>query len=594
MLVIHNLTVKNFMSVGNVTQSVVFDDSGLTLVLGNNLDLGGDGSRNGTGKTTIINALSYALFGSALTSIKKDNLINKTNSKNMLVTVDFSVNNDTYRIERGRKPNIFKFLVNSTEVNEEDTDESQGESRKTQEYINKVINLNHNLFKHIVSLNTYTEPFLSLRPNDQREIIELLLGITQLSEKAEVLKNQIKITKDSLKEEEIKIKTIQQSNENIQKSIDDIKRREKLWNTKQEKNKKELITEYKLLNEVDIEKEIQNHNLLDQYNNNKKDLQQLKTQTKQDKQKQKKYTDKIKKYLTEIESLKNNVCYACEQSLLDTPKHREIIVNKQIVLETEENCLREIMENIDLSDKKIKLLESESKKQPQVFYDNLQLAWNHKTTVEQLEKKLIELEAEKNPYTEQVESLTDTAIQEIDWAEINRLNDLLTHQDFLLKLLIKPDSFIRRKIIDQNLKYLNGRLAFYLDEIGLPHQVKFLNNLDVEITELGRDLDFDNLSRGERNRLILSLSWAFRDVYESLNIPINFVCIDELIDSGMDSVGVDSAMAVLKRMSRQLNKNIFLISHRDELQTRSESILHVTKENGFTQYNTTKEFVTHA
>ena len=594
MLVIHNLTVKNFMSVGNVTQSVVFDDSGLTLVLGNNLDLGGDGSRNGTGKTTIINALSYALFGSALTSIKKDNLINKTNSKNMLVTVDFSVNNDTYRIERGRKPNIFKFLVNSTEVNEEDTDESQGESRKTQEYINKVINLNHNLFKHIVSLNTYTEPFLSLRPNDQREIIELLLGITQLSEKAEVLKNQIKITKDSLKEEEIKIKTIQQSNENIQKSIDDIKRREKLWNTKQEKNKKELITEYKLLNEVDIEKEIKNHNLLDQYNNNKKDLQQLKTQTKQDKQKQKKYTDKIKKYLTEIESLKNNVCYACEQSLLDTPKHREIIVNKQIVLETEENCLREIMENIDLSDKKIKLLESESKKQPQVFYDNLQLAWNHKTTVEQLEKKLIELEAEKNPYTEQVESLTNTAIQEIDWAEINRLNDLLTHQDFLLKLLIKPDSFIRRKIIDQNLKYLNGRLAFYLDEIGLPHQVKFLNNLDVEITELGRDLDFDNLSRGERNRLILSLSWAFRDVYESLNIPINFVCIDELIDSGMDSVGVDSAMAVLKRMSRQQNKNIFLISHRDELQTRSESILHVTKENGFTQYNTTKEFVTHA
>ncbi len=594
MLVIHNLTVKNFMSVGNVTQSVVFDDSGLTLVLGNNLDLGGDGSRNGTGKTTIINALSYALFGSALTSIKKDNLINKTNSKNMLVTVDFSVNNDTYRIERGRKPNIFKFLVNSTEVNEEDTDESQGESRKTQEYINKVINLNHNLFKHIVSLNTYTEPFLSLRPNDQREIIELLLGITQLSEKAEVLKNQIKITKDSLKEEEIKIKTIQQSNENIQKSIDDIKRREKLWNTKQEKNKKELITEYKLLNEVDIEKEIKNHNLLDQYNNNKKDLQQLKTQTKQDKQKQKKYTDKIKKYLTEIESLKNNVCYACEQSLLDTPKHREIIVNKQIVLETEENCLREIIENIDLSDKKIKLLESESKKQPQVFYDNLQLAWNHKTTVEQLEKKLIELEAEKNPYTEQVESLTNTAIQEIDWAEINRLNDLLTHQDFLLKLLIKPDSFIRRKIIDQNLKYLNGRLAFYLDEIGLPHQVKFLNNLDVEITELGRDLDFDNLSRGERNRLILSLSWAFRDVYESLNIPINFVCIDELIDSGMDSVGVDSAMAVLKRMSRQLNKNIFLISHRDELQTRSESILHVTKENGFTQYNTTKEFVTHA
>src|SRR6056300_1288615 len=270
MLVIHNLTVKNFMSVGNVTQSVTFDDSGLTLVLGNNLDLGGDGSRNGTGKTTIINALSYALFGGALTSIKKDNLINKTNSKGMLVTVDFSVNADSYRIERGRKPNIFKFLVNSQEVNEEDTDESQGESRKTQEYINKVIGLNHNLFKHIVSLNTYTEPFLSLRPNDQREIIELLLGITQLSEKAEVLK------------EEIKIKTKQQSNENIQKSIDDIKRREKLWQTKQDNTISELIAEHSRLSKVDIEAELQNHKALDKYNTNKQELTNLLAQTKQD------------------------------------------------------------------------------------------------------------------------------------------------------------------------------------------------------------------------------------------------------------------------------------------------------------------------
>lgn len=594
MLVIHNLTVKNFMSVGNVTQSVTFDDSGLTLVLGNNLDLGGDGSRNGTGKTTIINALSYALFGGALTSIKKDNLINKTNSKGMLVTVDFSVNADSYRIERGRKPNIFKFLVNSQEVNEEDTDESQGESRKTQEYINKVIGLNHNLFKHIVSLNTYTEPFLSLRPNDQREIIELLLGITQLSEKAEVLKEQIKNTKDSLKEEEIKIKTIQQSNENIQKSIDDIKRREKLWQTKQDNTISELIAEHSRLSKVNIEAELQNHKALDEYNTNKQELTNLLAQTKQDKLKQKKYSEKIDKYLVEIESLKNNVCYACNQSLHDTPEHKDIIVAKQNTLESEQQCLTKLENTITENLKQIKTLEKQSKKQPKVFYDSLQEAWNHKTTVEQLEKKLLELEQEINPYTEQVESLTTTAIQEIDWAEINRLNDLYTHQDFLLKLLIKPDSFIRRKIIDQNLKYLNSRLGFYLDEIGLPHQVKFLNNLDVEITELGRDLDFDNLSRGERNRLILSLSWAFRDVYESLNIPINFVCIDELIDSGMDSVGVDSAMAVLKRMSRQLNKNIFLISHRDELQTRAESILHVTKENGFTQYNTTKEFVTNA
>ena len=108
MIKIKNLTVKNFMSIGNQTQAVDFEKEQLTLVLGENIDMGGDdsGSRNGTGKTTIINALSYSMFGQALTNIKRDNLINNINQKNMLVTVNFEKDNVNYRIERGRKPNI--------------------------------------------------------------------------------------------------------------------------------------------------------------------------------------------------------------------------------------------------------------------------------------------------------------------------------------------------------------------------------------------------------------------------------------------------------------------------------------------------------
>ena len=106
MIKLKTLTARNFMSVGNVTQAVDFDRDDLTLVLGQNLDLGGDGSRNGTGKTTIINALSYALYGQALTNIRRDNLVNKTNGKNMLCSLDFSINDINYRIERGRNANI--------------------------------------------------------------------------------------------------------------------------------------------------------------------------------------------------------------------------------------------------------------------------------------------------------------------------------------------------------------------------------------------------------------------------------------------------------------------------------------------------------
>ena len=204
MLTIKNITVKNFMSVGNVTQAVQFNNAGLTLVLGNNIDLGGDGSRNGTGKTTIVNALSYALYGNALYNIKKDNLVNKTNNKQMLVTVDFEKDGQSYRIERGRKPNVFKFLVNNTGT--ESTDEMQGEGRQSQQVIEQVLGMGHIMFKHIMALNTYTEPFLSMRANDQRELIEQLLGITQLSQKADVLKELLKQTKDGVQEETYKIK----------------------------------------------------------------------------------------------------------------------------------------------------------------------------------------------------------------------------------------------------------------------------------------------------------------------------------------------------------------------------------------------------
>jgi ABC-type multidrug transport system ATPase subunit len=125
----------------------------------------------------------------------------------------------------------------------------------------------------------------------------------------------------------------------------------------------------------------------------------------------------------------------------------------------------------------------------------------------------------------------------------------------------------------------------------LPHDVKFSADLGVEITEYGRDLDFDNLSRGERNRLILSLSWAFRDVYESLNHPMNFLCIDELLDSGMDSVGVEAGLSILKKMNRDQGKNIMLISHKEELVGRVGNVLTVIKEGGFTAYNTDTEYV---
>lgn len=583
MIIIKDITIKNFMSVGNVTQAVRFNDNGLTLVLGNNVDLGGDGSRNGTGKTTIVNALSYAMYGNALTNIRKDNLINKTNGKGMLVTLDFEVDGLQYRIERGRKPNIFRFFVNNQDVNEGDNNEAQGENRQTQEVVEKLFGMSHDMFKHIVALNTYTEPFLSMRANDQRNIIEQLLGITMLSEKAEALKEQQRLSKDAIKEEEYRIKAVEDSNQTIAKSISDLERRQKLWQNKKQETLQELETAINVLEKIDIEQELANHKLLADYLDKKKRIDEASrwiNSIDSDNVKQQKLITKLE---NEIALLKEHKCYACGQEMHDE-KQESILASKES--QKQEAALQLLSNETQRSEHQTVIDEIGTLGPiPVTLYNTEQEAYQHQSQVDVLRKEHGAKLDEQDTYQEQIDSLKETALQEISWDTMNELVRVKEHQDFLYKLLTNKDSFIRKRIIEQNLQYLNSRLAYYLTKLGLPHEVQFQPDLTVEITELGRELDFDNLSRGERNRLILGLSWSFRDVFETMNTPINFMAIDELIDSGMDTNGVDSALGVLKKIERERGKNIFLISHRDELQGRVNTILQVTKENGFTTFS---------
>jgi len=575
------------MSVGNNTQGVRFDSETLTLVLGNNLDLGGDGSRNGTGKTTIINALSYALYGEALTNIRRDNLINKTNGKNMVVSVEFEKNGIEYKIERARRPNFLKFYVNGEEKEDQ---EQQGDSRETQKDIEKLIGFSHNMFKHIVALNTYTEPFLGMKANDQRAMIEQLLGITELSEKAEILKVRLKDTRDSIKEEEIRINAVKDSNSRVEKSIKDIESRSKAW----QKNSNDKIANFETaiatLQEIDIDTELESHTLLGEINEKSTLKKQLQKDLDSNVSSLARSDTRIQELKVNIEKAKEGVCPACEQSTAHLDTHEEYTQDLENKLATEQEHFKELDKNIVNITKDIDDV-GDIPESPEVFYHTKEEAIAHQNNLNNIAQQLKDAVALENPYIEQIKTLEDTGLQPISWETVNELNELREHQDFLYKLLTSKDSFIRRRIIDQNLMFLNHRLANYLERIGLPHDVKFKSDLSVEITEFGRDLDFDNLSRGERNRLILSLSWAFRDIYESLNQPMNFLCIDELIDSGLDGVGVENALSILKKMSREQNKNIYLISHREELQGRVNNVLTVIKEGGFTSYNTDTEYV---
>jgi DNA repair exonuclease SbcCD ATPase subunit len=687
-IVLKNITLRNFLSIGAVTQAVNFDSKELTLILGENLDLGGDGARNGTGKTTLIQGLSYVLFGSPINQIRKDNLINRTNAKGMMVTLEFNVNGTEYKIERGRKPNILKFYVNN--VQEKGSEDQQGENKETQAAIERVLNMTPEMFRHIVVLNTYSQPFLALKNNEQKDIIEQLLGITLLSEKAEVVKELIRNSKDDIQQEEFRVKAIEEANKRVKEQIDAIKRRQTLWLKKHDEDLANYALEYDELLKIDIDSELLAHKDLIVWNKQKQeqdtynallarstawqqkhdtdvsiahkayllkneydietelqawnDLKEwladdaeqksiatiIDTQTKSI-TKEKKLIEKLER---EVKELEDHKCYACGQDFHDD-KHEQVTKEKTALLENTRADLDVFETQLAINKSLVKELGTkptpsykteaeairhsgdvanlkkvwEDKKQesnpfneqlneltpvtlgpqPVTHYDTEREAVEHRGKVSAILQQIQTKAEETDPYAEQVSDMESQALQAIDFEAINKLTKTMEHQKFLLDLLTSKDSFVRKKIIDQNLSYLNARLTHYLDKIGLPHNVIFKNDLQVEITELGRELDFDNLSRGERNRLILGLSFAFRDVWENLYAPINTLFIDELIDSGLDTQGVENSLAILKDMSRRRHKSIWLVSHREELAGRVPNVLKVVKENGFTSYATTTD-----
>ena len=694
MILFKSLTIKNFMSVGNITQGIKFNND-LTLVLGENLDLGANGSRNGTGKTTIVNALSYGLYGNALTKIKLGNLINKTNEKGMVVSVEFSKNGIDYKIERGRKPNILKLFIGDQEID----DSAQGDNRETQKTIEDILGLSHEMFKHIVALNTHTEPFLNMKVSDQRDVIEELLGITILSEKASVLKDIIKDKKDSIKQENFRISAIKESNKRIEQQIVSLEQKHKLWdkaqldnvdvlytkittlennindveleitmqkdleiyNTKHsklselnrtisslvqkhgtwdstlDKDLSNIANAIEKLNSIDIEQEMKSHKDLEEFKNQeiaKLEINRLIASNSNDVSRTKILIETLS---SEIALLIKHTCHTCGQEIhddkqseilnskeskmtelkgvidglyitqdelkveydnfpqLEKPsmyynsleealnhKHSLETLNTQLITKNQEvnpyvGQLEELTKDvadIDVGDK------------PNTFYNSLEEALNHKHSLETLNTQMETRANEMNPYTEQIESTKTDALQEINYDSINEDTSTLEHQDFLLKLLTDKDSYVRKQIISQNLSFLNSKLSHYISIIGLRHLIEFKDDLSVEITDLGKDYDFDNLSRGEKNRVILSLSWAFRDVWENLYSPINLLFVDEVIDSGMDDAGVENSLTILKSMAREQNKSVWLISHKNELISRVNTVLNVVKENGFTSFET--------
>ena len=571
------------MSFGNLEQVVSFTNGEMTLILGENRDVTNNGqytdSRNGTGKSAVCSALQYVLTDKPIGNVKKDNLVNKINDKNMLVTLDFVKNGVEYRIERGRKPNILKLFIDGDDYED---NKAHGEMKDTQEIINDIIGMSSELVKLILIMTTQDEGFLSFKAAQQKSLIEELLGITLISEKADQLKTLLDNTKIAIDKEQFKLKTYRELNEKTIKQINNLELQQKKWDDNKDNTLQQIMQQIEDLSVLDLNDEKKKHErkkLHDSLQSSLTDVMRERKTIKLSVSNVNKTIDDISRKISKIDH--ENKCYVCDQQLTNSS---EILSNLQTELETaitsqtEYNSkLLELENTISNLEKEMEDIESFEG----MFYDSEKDIWDHENNIKNLAELLEQEINQINPYTDQIETLRTENFTKIDETFINQLEMDRQHQEFLYKTLTNKDSFVRKKIIDQSLPFLNYRLSLYLKEIALPHQVKFKNDLSVEIDMMGKSYDFDNLSRGQKTRLIIALNLAFRDVYESLYTSVNILMFDELIDNGLDSFGIENSIKILKQQAREHNKSVFLISHREEAKPRVNNIQTIIFENGF-------------
>lgn len=576
----HSVSLRNFLSYGNNTTVIELDNTGTTLIVGEDLDntTNGQGA-NGVGKSSIINAVAYAMYDKPISNISKDNLVNNINKKNMEVAVDFTApNGKRYTVRRTRKTKAGA-AGNAVFIFEDGKDVTPDSVSNANEFIEKLIGIPYELFVRIVVFSASHTPFLDLPTTshyaaNQKDIIEELFGLTMLTQKAERLKEMIKDTEGRLSTNELKIRALEQERERFEAQLESAKKRVLNWESQNDETIAELEAKLESVGDVDVEEQQRIHAEVKEA---KKELnaalelqREVETQIKALKKQQ-------KELLANLAHLRDDKCPYCLQGFSGGDK-----------LEETENLLMEISDNLGsltteaeaIAASISSITHKHNELKGRILFTNLEDLLTTKNQSTQILAKIEELKAATNPYIEPLDELNAMAVDEVDYTEINKITKELEHQKFLLKLLTKKDSFVRKALLNKNIPFLNQKLAGYLTTLGLPHKVEFTHEMTASISQFGHELDFGNLSAGQRARVNLALSLAFRDVLQNMHTKVNICMLDEVLDHGLDGVGVQAAVKMLKRMARDEKLSMFVITHR-EVDTAFDHTLTIQLSKGF-------------
>ena len=567
MIEFKEIRYKNFLSSGNYFTTIPLNKNKDTLIIG----------ANGAGKSTILDALTFSLFGKPFRKINKGQLVNSVNEKDTKVEIEFNINKTKYKVIRGIKPNIFEIYKNGKKLNEDCSANDQQKALETQ-----ILKLNYKSFTQIVILGSASfVPFMQLSAPHRREVIEDLLDIKVFSSMSDVLKERIKESKDSLRTLELKresvadkivmqqqfIKSIETEGENeIQKKQQSIATCEE-ESSNYQKRIEDLISQVSS-KEKEVEQYISSSNVIKQLSSYKTKIQ-TKTQTSNE-------------HLTFFQ--KNTVCPTCTQDIEESFRVNKID-HLQEVLSKYQTNLSEIEKAItEEEERELKLFELQKEittLQNETSQLNIRISNSNK-----LRKSL---EKEIQSITDKIENRTSENVKLTEYKKTLKkiLSDLdkikVDYEYFQQSNILLKDDGVKSGIIRKYLPLINRQVNDYLQRMDF-----FINfTLDEEFNEkiqtpVHERFSYASFSEGEKMRIDLALLFTWREIARLKNsVSTNLLIMDEVFDSSLDGFGTDEFLKIVRFVIK--DANIFIISHKNELYDKFNDCLEFEKVKGFSR-----------
>ena len=567
MITFQKIRWKNFLSTGNQFTEIDFQKNNTNLIIGT----------NGAGKSTMLDALTFVLFNKPFRKINKPQLVNTTNERDCVVEIEFEINTRQYVVRRGIKPTVFDIVVNGTELHREADDRAM--QRVLEDNILKV---NYKSFTQIVILGSSTfVPFMQLTSANRREVIEDLLDIRIFSLMNNILKDKIRTQKDQVKSLDLKKETLKDKMKMQQNFIDELENRGKQNidsnNTKIKKLMSE-VDEYMVENSK-LDKDIQKYTeKLDEVTGARQKLAKLNTL-------RGKLSAKVSAITKEHKFfMENTVCPTCTQEIEESFR-----LNK---IDDVQNTAKELKEGFNELESTIKF-EQERERQ----FNNLSkeitnlthgISQNN-TRVSGNQRQIRDLEQEIQTITENLAN-RNTEHEKLDefksnlahtFAELSQKKQEIVHHDFAYSLL--KDDGVKTKIIRKYLPFINQQVNRYLQMMDF-----YINfHLDEEFKEtvkspIHEDFSYSSFSEGEKMRIDLALLFTWREVARVKNsVNTNLLIMDEVFDSSLDGFGTDEFLKIIRYVIK--DANIFVISHKTDMQDKFESVLKFDKFKGFSR-----------